>query len=357
MKKVLFALCALSLLTLGACKKENVAPDTPGANPGGNTPGVNEDQIPDGEGYYKPGAKIAELQSDGETVELWNWEDGLLTAIQAPDSNGNMADASVFTYKSKRLATATTAMMDMPMQANYAYQGSQLASVSAAVGPMQAANIAFGHNANGKISNVTVTVNEQLLGMLSNLLGSGLLDGIDFGNFFGKGAQQKLAFTSSNIAVDMEWQGDNVSRQRVAVDINGSVTLGEIRQMVNLDSLLGGMAAMLALIPDSTQMPLSIAMRDTMDMTYDSHPNPYCGFLGRLEPAALSANNMLSSHNAMSATVTLTLATSFGNFPIPMPLPLSEPEDETYTYTYNAAGYPETVTDGNGDVTRIIYQQ
>lgn len=351
MKKVLFALCAVSLLAFSACKKDNVEPE----NTAASQPGAPADQMPTGEGYYNPGAKIVEIITDDVTAQRWSWENGLVMSIQEADENGNMGGANTFTYSNKRLNTAMMTIMDMPISANYTYQGDLLTKVDAVMSPMPVASILYDHNANNKISHLTVNVNEQVLSMLGPLLGSGLLGNL--GDLFGKGPQEKMEITGSNIAVDMEWEGNNVSRQLVSAELNGTITLGEIRQFVNIDSLLGSMINLLVSTDDSLTCPVTIVVNDTIDMTYDSHPNPYCGFLGRMEPSAYSANNVLTSHNAASAKVTLTAPTIMGNIPIPFSRPLPLGGDDSFTYTYNAAGFPETVTNGVGSVTRIIYQQ
>ena len=352
MKKVLFALCAVSLLAFSACKKDNVEPENTTSTQTNNNQNGDNDQIPSGEGYYNPGARIMEIKVDGETAQLWDWTNGLLMSIREADSNGNMTNANTFTYDNKRLSTATMSMMDMPITASYTYQGNLLSTMGAAMGPMIVGNIVYDHNADNKIDHMKVNINEQVLGMLGQLLGSGLLGNI--GNLFGKGPQQKMNLTGSNIDVYMQWQGNNVSRQRVSAEIEGSITVGEIRQFVNVDSLPSSVPSIVRILinamNDSVSVPATIVLYDTIDMTYDENPNPFCGFLGRLEPSAYSANNVMTSRNAASAKVTFNV----GSYELPFPLDL--PIGGTFTYTYDAAGYPETVTNGDGSVMKYIYQ-
>ncbi len=333
MKKVLIALCAMGLMTLMACKDDPVTPNPPAP------------ELPSGDGVYMPSAKIAEIRYDGEDGQLWTWEDGLLTLIKQSEL-GEYVDNSWFSYQDSRLKTMSTMVQGMPVTVLFSYDGKKLTSMSASNGALQIADIAVSHNENDKIDHLSVDVNSELLGMLSQFLGGG----------FFKKVPSKAAVESTTVDVDLMWQGENVSQEVLKATITGSITLGEVRTMINLDSLLGSMSALLALIPDSTELPLQVAVTDSVNMTYDNYSNPMQGFLGSLENLSLSANNVLTSVSSRNAMITITFTSPYGQLPFSLPYPLPS-ESKTYTYTYNAAGYPETVIDNEGGETQYIYQQ
>ncbi len=343
MKKVLLTLCVACLVAMTACKKDDPEPNN-------NPSGPEQPEVIDGDGVFMPAMKIAQVHVDGELNEEWEWDnDGLLTSIMKADEYGNMMDAGSFTYQNSRLHQANSTIQGIPVTIAYDYRSKWLASLSANSGFTQVLTASVDHNADNKITHLTFDVNSDLLAMLSGFLGGG--------GFFKatKEAGRKVAVNSTDISIDMDWVGDNVSQQRLSADVDGSVTLGELRTLMNLDSMLGPMGAIiLATIPDTTSFPVQISIRDTISMTYDNHPNPFCGFIGSLENLSLSANNVVTSTTAIAASATIT----FLSFQLPFPLPIPiESGTVNYDYTYNPQGFPLTRTDDEGTVTQYTYLQ
>jgi len=353
MKKVLLALCAVMMLSMTACNKDTDDPTTPSG--GSGTGGTEEPEtIPTGEGIFNPAQKIATITVDGELSEEWNWVDSVLSTILSPGDGGSMVETSRFEYNNYRVVLMTSTLEGAPFDATYTYSGDKLASVMVSSGTLQVLSIDFTHNASDKISHLTINVNSTFLAMLSAFLGDGIPD--IFGQLQKTTNTSKMSLTDVAVSADLTWQGDNVSQVLFNAQIDGSVSLSEINQMVNLDSVAGPYAAMLSLLADTTAIPLTIVLSDTVSYTYDSYNNPYCGFLGTLDPASLSANNAVTMVNNGTATPTVTLDFDYMTIPLSFPYPI-ESSSQNYTYTYTAAGFPETVTDNEGTVTRYTYVQ
>lgn len=359
MKKIMMAVCAVAVLSLTGCKKDKVEPD----NPSGP-------QYPTGEGIYIPSHKIASLEVDGLTTETWTWDDWKLVSIVNESDNGTL---NSFGYNEYRLASASTTIYGLPVSFNYVYTGDKLSSITA--GEMATINVI--HGTNDKISRLTIEIDNQLLNMLLNML-LGMLNNGDDGDMVAanplvsllgrpvleemahlcadqvKG--QKITIGSTEFTVDLAWQGDNVSQMYVSAQISGTATLGEIRSIINLDSLAGSFASILSALDDDTEIPLAIDLRDTSVFAYDANHNPYCGFYGRLDPSVFSAANVTSATNSGSATITATLTVPvLGNLPIPYTYPI-EAGTTNVSYTYNNDGYPLTATDDEGATTYFNYK-
>ncbi|MBQ8702959.1 MAG: hypothetical protein IJ524_01125 [Bacteroidales bacterium] len=354
MKKVLWALCAVMMLALSACNKDNPNPENVpggGGEGGGSNPPV---QTATGEGVFNPAQRLISIAIDGTTSEEWEWANDVLTTILTADENGNLVESSWFEYDNHRIVSMTGTLEGMPVEVGYTYSGDKLAAVSVYSGPLEVLNIAFTHNAAGKPSHLTLEINETLLAFLPQLFGDGFPDIFNSKSTI----PSKWEINSTVFTADLAWQGDNVAQVIFNGQININATLGEIRQMANLDSLLGSYASYLSLLGDSTVMPISVTMNDTSDFTYDNKNNPFYGFLGRLDPTVLSANNVTASDTRVSVNLATALDLSFMTIPLSFPLPVPvENGSQTYSYTYNAAGFPETVTDGDGSTTQYTYQQ
>lgn len=354
MKKILWALCAVMMLSLSACHKDNPDPENipgGGGEGGGSNPPA---QIPTGEGIFNPAQRLISIAIDGTTSEEWTWANDVLTTILTADDNGNLVESGWFDYDNYRIVSMTGTIEGMPVEVGYTYSGDKLATVSVFSGPMEVINITFTHNAAGKPSHLTMEINEVLLALLPQLFGDGFPDIFNNSTL----TPSKWGINSTDFSADLAWQGDNVAQIILNGQISISATLGEIRQMVNLDSMLGSYASVLSLLGDSAVMPITVMLNDTSDFTYDDKDNPFYGFLGRLDPAIFSANNVTYSCNRISVYLSTLLDVGFSTIPItfPMPVPV-ENAPQTFSYTYNAAGFPETVTNGEGSVTQYTYQQ
>lgn len=353
MKKLLWALCAVMLLTMSACKKDNPEPENipGGGNGGGSNPPT---QMPTGDGVFNPAQRLISIAIDGTTSEEWAWDNDVLTTIMTADDNGNMVESSWFEYDNYRLTSTTGTLEGMPVEVSYTYNGDKLSLVSVYSGPMEVMNVVPTRNAAGKVNHLTMNINETLLAMLSQLFSDGIPDIL--GKMQPAKGTGKFGIDNTAFAADLTWQGDNVSQLVFNAQISGSVTLAEIRQMVNIDSLIGTYASMLSYLSDTTPLPLTVTMADTASYIYDNQHNPFYGFLGAFDPTNLSANNPTEITNRGTATLTLTLDLGFMQLPLTFPYPMGN-TTETRSYTYNAAGFPLTFTDGEGSVTQYTYQQ
>lgn len=354
MKKVLFALCTVLMLTT-ACKKDNDGPENLNPSGGGNQGGGTEqpETIPTGEGIFNPAQKIVSISIDGEASEVWVWTDSMLTAINTADEMGALTESSTFTYNNYRVTQMNSRLQGMPFTANYSYSNDKLASVTATANGMPLLAINFTHNAD-KVSHLSVDVNSMLLALISEMFGNGMFDFFDWFNL-GKGSNTgKWSIDDVTINADMNWQGDNVSQVLLSTQLSLTATLGEIRKMINLDSLLGSTAYMLSALPDTTSIPLNIEMQDTLSYSYDTQHNPFYGFLGSLDPTTFSANNVTASTSSATAIFSATLNISYLTIPVSFPYPLGS-TTKVFTYTYNTAGFPTTVTDSEGTRKEYLY--
>lgn len=355
MKKIMMALCAVALLGMTACKDDDPASDNPTGGNGGTEQPDAPDTIPTGEGIYNPGRHISAVAyDDGRESEVWLWQDSKLQSINEGENCGGYTPLYDFTYNGWRLAQ-TTMYGDLAATVDYSYAGDKLSEITVYAENIEAANIVFGHNTAGKINHMAISVDNTLLNWALQMFGGG---------FFGVTPlvpQSKMAVDTTAFSVDMAWMGDNVAQMYLTGSITGTVTLGEIQQMVDVNSILGPYASLLAFMDDTTTLPVQVAINDTIGFTYDNQHNPYYGFLGTLNPTNLSAN--LSANNATAvttsgaATIVVMLQIPYmGQMPFSIPYPLPT-ETLVYSYTYDATGYPLTVTDGDGNETQYNYQE
>lgn len=336
MKKMMMAACAIAMLGLFGCKKDNPTPDNGGQGGGGG------DQFPTGEGIYNPSHKIATVSVDGTLSETWTWNDWQLVSIT---TEGDEGSTSTFEYEGYRLSSALSSFYGVPALLSYTYAGDKLSSINA--GNM--AEIFVTHNTAEKIDSLKIDMDpvmvNQLLNMLLSYMGNGGTK--DFGS--------KLTVTSTDVAAALTWQGDNVSQMLLNGEIVGTATLGEIRSIINLDSLAGTYASLLSLLSDETLIPLTLVLNETTGFTYDNQHNPLCGFFGRLDPSMLSASNITQQTTEGSVTITATLTTPLGNLSLPYTYDIPS-SNQSLSYTYDNDGYPLTVTNGDGSVTSYTYK-
>ena len=346
MKKLFFALCAVAAMSLAACQKDPQSGDDNGGSGGGQ-----QDEMPAGEGIFCPGQRISTVVYDDDRVpEKWLWEDRKLQSVNEDDNCGGYTPVSTFTYNGWRLASMVSSMDGMQYEAYYSYTGDKLSEVTAFAGNMEVVDILVGHNAAGKMDHMSLNVNNTLLNWVLQMFGGG-----GFKNAGQAVPQPKMSVDTTSFDIGLAWQGDNVSQVYFTGTVMANVTLGEIGQFVDLDSLFGDYSSLLAMLDDSTSLPLQITIRDTVSYNYDSRHNPFCGFFGALNPANLSANNVTSAVTTGAATFTVMVQTPFGTFAPAFPYPLPS-ETRVYTYTYNADGYPVTVTDSEGSETQYTYE-
>ena len=364
MKKLLFSLMAVSALLLTACHKDPVDPSN-----GGN----QQEQIPTGDGVYNPGRHISSLvYDDDRAAEIWLWDNGKLMSLNEDDYCGGYTPVSTFTYNGWRLAqTVTTG--DLPATVKYTYNGDKLSGLNILSGGMQMATADVLHTGD-KITHLDININDAFLQMMIGMINNG---GFNIGDIFnmsaGFGKQLgtsmgrvldaatqggKFSVSSTAFTADLEWNGNNVSRMVVTGEVVMGVTVDELQQVLPLDSLMGGMASLLAYISAGQELPLTVTVNDTTDLSYDSHVNPLQGFFGKIDPSILSANNVTQLYNRGTMTADLTISIPYlGDQHIPFSMPIGDGVMQHFNYTYNGAGYPFTVEDDSGVMTIYSYTE
>ena len=336
MRRHLIALVIMGAAIVAACHK-----DTPTPAP---TP---EPPLPQ-EGVFDPTEKISHIVYPDNRVEIWLWEDGRLAVLADDDNCGGYTEHTWFGYTADgRLDEMSSAMQGVPYAVKYTYQGGMLSTVTAGAMGMQVIDMQFVHNSQQKINSIHAEVDPSLLNILADLVGKTPAT---------KGIDTKLSASDAAIDMQLEWAGDNVARQIMSTHVNVAMTLGELREWVDVDEMAGAYATLLALIPDTTTLPLEIVMRDTVDYDYDTHHNPMYGYLGELDVTHLSAANVLLEQHRSGAQVGVTFNTMMGALPLSFPMPVPGSETQ-YEYEYNESGYPTVVTSGDETVKTYSYQE
>lgn len=330
MKKILLAVCAIAVVSLVGCKKDPVTPD-PQPDP------------TSGEGIYNPGAHIATAATDSET-QHWYWNDSKLDRIETTDLEGESSNVQQFSYNGNRIASVTQTVQGVATETRVTYSGNYISAITVYTDGNQSLNATVSHNSANKINRLDLDVDASYITtLLGNIMG-------DMGMKNGR----KFTLNSANIYATLDWQGDNVSRMIVHADISAGVSIQEISQIVDLNEMLGDMASLLSLIQG--EQPLTLALVDTIDYTYDQQHNPLQGLIGILDPSVLSANNPTLMDNHGNANVNLTLSVPLvGQYPIQRDVPITRVTD--YIYTYNNAGYPLTVNEDGGSFTTYTYNE
>ena len=364
MKKILLALCAVSMLTMFSCK------DKPEDNPGGggNTPQQEEDTS--GDGYFMPSVRISHiLFSDDTPPELWVWEDQLLASIDESDNCGGSTPVSTFTYNGLRLSQMNSTIMDVPMTVDYTYNGKLLKSITASSSGMPMLQASFNRNNDNKISSADLQLNDIMVQMLLQSLLQQLGQGGD-DNGDDEGGEtmalmlkhckgNKFSLQSTDFDLHIDWTGDNATRVLLAGTVNFTITVEEARNLMNYDTSMATYSAMLGMLGNNTELPVALTIADTITYTYDNNPSPYLGFLGSLDITILSANNVENSanHGSLNADITIPLS-SVISFMSDQHIPFGYTLPERITsnsYTYYSNGYPQTVTDQDNNTKEIFY--
>ena len=366
MKKLFLALCAFSAMSLVACHK-----DDPQPTPQGGNDNPQQEEIPVGEGIYNPAVHISSIvYNDGTPADIWIWENRKLQSINNSDNCGGYTPVSMFNYDGWRLSQMTMSG-DMPAVVNYTYVGNSLNSINISSGGMQMADIQLRHTGD-MITHMDIDVNETMLQLLIDMLGEGGFDygddvftsvlGRDLVRSMARSAKaaygEKLSVQSTQFAADIIWDGYNVSRILLSAQLELGITGEELSQIMSFDSSMAIYATLLNYVAGDQELPLDVTINDTMDYTYDDHANPLKGFLGNLDVAALSSNNVTSSanHGSMNADITITIPI-LGDQHIPFGQSLGDGQTLVITYTYNTAGYPAMTEDSDGKQTTYSYSE
>lgn len=367
MKKALVALCALALLGMTACNKEE-DPEVLSGNretPAAPTPTPTPTPTPQGagqEGVYNPGARIVAISVDGAPSEQWTWnEDGQLVSV---------TDASFSTEKMHYTYSSDGRISSVTLNANGAmsgdmgvtYSGEYISALSVMSGADEIVAAQVSHNSANKVSGATLELEDDLLvdvfnGVISQFIGdstgNGLINGMD----------------STSASVRFTWTGDNVGTAILNIKARLETTLGQIGSMIDDYSIFGSYGTiiqqMVTYAPDK-KVYLRVSLADTAAYTYDNHVNPFRHNLGRLIPddmsltldlSALTANNAASEVHSTGASLDVLIAITT----TPMQVyhtdyPMAG-NSSSYSYQYNTDGYPVSVTNQEGSVKTYTYQQ
>lgn len=345
------ATCVLAMLGLAACED-----DSDGQKDGAQRP-------PSTEGIYSPEVRVNYVTfDDGSVPQLWEWNEGQLEAVSYSDNCGGATEGIVFTYAKDRVISVTENMEGQRTETRYTYDSDYyVTNVTMSAGGVQLLGLDVKHNKSGRISHIDATVSAEYLSTLMGMLMNGL--SVKFSRTplarlvspqvaeiivraAGRRPGSKLTLNGTSVQLDLQWEGDNVSRIIVNAEIDAAATMDDISQFVDL----GEEAAQIGMLQG--EHPLMVSVRDTMDLYYDNHVNPLKGYLGTIALSMLSANNNTALNNHGIADINLLLN---GQYPVTRSMPLSQFEESIYTYT--AEGYPENVTDNNGKTSTYHYVQ
>lgn len=372
MKRIFLSLCLVAAVGLTACHDD---PDDP-ENPGGNNP--QEEVIPTGEGIYNPGKHISVMtHNGGMTSDEWLWQDRRLRSINTTDADGNLTDVQTYIYDGWRLSNASLSGGAIPGTASYTYTDNKLSSLNITTSGIHAATAEVVHTGE-KITHLDINVDNDFIQLMMSMTGgmgykniatstfgqelcAGMASIAPVAALSGKHGDSKYSVNSTDFDVDLVWDGNNVKRVLLVGQIELGVTVDELSQMsqfLPVDSLFSEYATFLQALAGDRELPVSITLRDSMEYSYDNQTNPLKGFFGQVDAAVLSANNVLSLYSNITASGVLTIPI-YGTYSISVPfsLPIGGVSTQTYTYTYDAAGYPSSVEDSEGNLTTYNYQE
>lgn len=366
MKKIIVALCAVSLLGLTACHKDKVTPDEPTTQDGGSQSGQGGGQSDPQEpvwadiaGVYSPAAKIVAVSENGAASETWSCENDLLKTVANAEGNVKVR----FTHDNQGRVTTMTVNGDGQLSGtvSVSYTGEDMTSISLVGTNNVSAQLT--NNANHKITGAVLDLsnmdNNELTALFNNALAQ----------FLGGGSATDfisgIDSVSGNIA--FTWDGNNVDMSTTLIGARLKTTIGQIATLLNNDfSMFGEYASIIesfAQASPNTPLYIKVDLRDESDYTYDNHTNPlrnYMGDMVKIEDnmpgfnvSSLSANNTIEESHIGVATVNVYTVV---NVPIagPMTYQLYNTDYNlydkvtVYTYSYRADGYPESFESNNG---------
>ncbi len=372
MKKILVALCAVALIGLTGCKKEEVTPDEPTyVNNGGGQGGQQEppvDTVPqepvwaDIPGVYSPSAKIVTVNDDDALSETWSWENNLLKVVSAADGSEKVR----FTHDERgRVKTMTiNGEGQLSGTVNVSYNGDQISRISLMNGTDEVlgARLTYG---GGKVTTGELDVSDMMVFEMFNSMLAQYLSGEN-------GAQDMVTGIDQVMGdINITWDGDNVDMTVMSVSARLKTTLGKIVELVPDMSIFGEYGAAiqaLAAIFPNREVAIKVSMKDTAEYSYNTtYLNPLRRYLGgavamdgnmpRFEVATLSCNPQSHEYHQGSANAEISVQL-YGPNAVPvwkqsMPLPSS---DKSFSYTTTRSDkYPETVNNGIS-IKTYIYQ-
>lgn len=345
MKKLIVAICAVALMA-GAvsCKKDEVEPVI-------SVPVYTE-------GIYQPLQQIEAILEDGVQVQEWVWNGKNLDHV-------TMADGSSMTYNySGNYISKVTTTGEKSEELRYYYTDNLFSKCELYYNNVLAVTMDILHNANGKVSSATITIDDSfLLTLAGGLLGGNSM----FEKLLGRQTAESMIrmaqvaqydnskFTVSNktVTMNLEWNGENLDKQIVSANVT-----------VNLDTNDLNLLSMFIEIPEEylsfVQMamalgggvPLSMTVSDTISSTYDTMYNPmFCNWGTIFSAENLSMNNVLTTTHNGSFNLTVSLLGQSMQL-------LNQPIEDYYEYQYEYGNhkYPVKVS-GDRELAYTYKQQ
>jgi len=291
-------------------------------------------------GIYTPLQKIDYILPAEGVPEIWLWNGDLLEALADDDQCGGYTEKCWLGYEDQQLTYMQSAIEGMPYEAEYTYTNGQLENVYATSMGNLVLAMQFGYDEAKHVTRIGLNLSPALLGFFTSTVMD--MEGIEI--------------SEPEAEIHLDWQGDNVASLVLTTEVDASVTLGQAKELVDLEAIAGSYASLIDLLPDSTILPLHIDITDTIEYTYDSHPNPIRGLLTTPDVAVLNENNQLSAYHHGTTVLAITLQTAFGNLTLPYPIPIS-PTHTAYTYTYSENGLPLDVIQDGEIVKTYNYKQ
>lgn len=327
MKKTFFMILAAAMaLGLVSCKKDDSVTPLDG---GETTPSWPTYQ----EGVYAPLMKVASIKYTNGTSQTWTWSGEMLTAV-----SGSTTGSHHFTYSNGRVSQVSgnlsgSSWLSGSGTTTYTYDGNQLKECTMTRSGEDVAIVTFKH-ANGKVSGMDIAMDASYI--------SDLINGL-FSTFSGKQTDPKaVTLTSADSCMHLKyvWEGDNVkrvvSRSVFPFEISKDM-FDAISPYLPIDESITSMLNIYFMLYDA--IPMSVNINDTTVYTYDNKVNPYYCYLGELDAANFSLNNVLTKTTTGSISIALNiLQSSMQLYSIPTN------DSEQYQYQYNDKNYPTTVS-------------
>ena len=324
MKRILPLLSVFTVFAILSCKDDTKDVPIPDPQP----------QM----GVFLPEKSINYIIYPDVASEIWVWEDSLLIALADDNMCGGYTEKAWFGYNKNRLISFSSTLNEIPYEVSYSYIDNRLDHVSAYSLGMDILEAGFSYSDKCHVQSATLNINSDLLGLISNLFGFR----IQHLNTYLQKKATKMSFSDPVLTMQMQWDNNNVSQTILSGDIEATTNLAEIQTMVDLKPLLGAYADLLDFLADTTPIPMTITLHDTIDYTHDNHTNPISGLLYTLDVSVLNTNNVITSSQHGIASITLYFSTPFGTIPFTFPYNLPQQTDK-YTYEYDSDGYPTEV--------------
>lgn len=370
MKKILVALCAVTLIGLTACQKDKVTPNEPTTQDSGQTPTPQpqpgQSTWADIAGVYSPAAKIVAVSENGAASETWTWENDLLKVV----ANANGSEKVSFTHDGQgRVATMTVNGDGMLSgTVNVTYTGEDMTQLSLEGTSNVSAQLT---NSNHKLMSADLNMDGMDNSTLISLFNTAVAQ------FIGNNSADNIisGIDSVSGSITFTWDGNNVSTSTSTISARLKTTIGQIAALLNNDFSMfgqyGDLIASYAQASPNTPLYINATLNDESDYTYDNNPNPlrrYMGDMIRFEDnmpsfnvTTFSDNNIIEEGHIGVASINIYTVI---NIPFlgENTYPLYNTDYNLYnkvvpyTYSYRADGYPVSVESNSGTKT-YTYQE